>query len=44
MEKILADPVEIREWMLAGLPADRLSVENGIVVTKGGRWPLIMDP
>lgn len=44
MEKVLAKPTDIREWMLAGLPADRLSVENGIVVTNGQRWPLIIDP
>ena len=43
-ERILADPVEVREWTLAGLPADQLSVDNAIIVTQGRRWPLIIDP
>ena len=43
-EKILADDVEVREWTLAGLPADQLSIDNAIIVTRGRRWPLIIDP
>lgn len=43
-ERILADAVEVREWTLAGLPADQLSVDNAIIVTRGRRWPLIIDP
>ena len=43
-EKILADAVEVREWTLAGLPADQLSIDNAIIVTRGRRWPLIIDP
>lgn len=27
-----------------GLPADRISVENGSVITKCKRWPLLIDP
>jgi dynein heavy chain len=44
LEGILADPVQVREWTLAGLPADQLSKDNGIIVTRGRRWPLIIDP
>lgn len=40
----LASPVEVREWMLAGLPSDGTSVDNGILVTRGKRWPLMIDP
>ena len=40
----LANPVEVREWMLAGLPSDGTSVDNGILVTRGKRWPLMIDP
>ncbi|CAN0177857.1 unnamed protein product, partial [Ectocarpus sp. 13 AM-2016] len=27
-----------------GLPADRISLENGSVITNCKRWPLIIDP
>lgn len=40
----LANPVEVREWMLAGLPSDNTSIDNGILVTRGKRWPLMIDP
>jgi hypothetical protein len=41
----LASPVELREWALHGLPADGVSVDNGVLVLKsGGRWPLMIDP
>lgn len=41
---ILADPVKIRNWQIAGLPRDTLSVENGIIVQFSRRWPLFIDP
>ena len=34
----------MREWNLAGLPSDATSVENGIIVSKARRWPLMIDP
>ncbi|KAI8465887.1 MAG: dynein heavy chain 7 [Monoraphidium minutum] len=40
----LATPVEVREWLLAGLPSDDASVDNGILVTRCKRWPLMIDP
>lgn len=40
----LADPTTIREWNIKGLPSDEFSTENGIIVTTGSRWPLIIDP
>jgi dynein heavy chain len=33
VERILGDPVLIRQWGIKGLPADSLSIENGIIVT-----------
>jgi dynein heavy chain, axonemal len=42
--RILADDMTIREWQDAGLPADNLSTENGILIFNAGRWPLIIDP
>jgi len=41
---VLADPVQIRAWGIAGLPSDTLSVENGIIISKSRRWPLMIDP
>ncbi|KAJ3347122.1 Dynein heavy chain 6, axonemal [Entophlyctis luteolus] len=40
----LADPAVVRDWNIQGLPSDQLSVENGILVTRGRRWPLMIDP
>lgn len=44
LETQLGDPVLIREWCIKGLPADNLSVANGIIATSAKRWPLIIDP
>ena len=41
---LLAQPVRVREWNLQGLPADDFSTENGVIVTRGSRWPLMIDP
>ncbi|XP_059155726.1 dynein axonemal heavy chain 6-like isoform X2 [Physella acuta] len=41
---ILADPFEIRQWNADGLPRDQVSIENAILVTRGRRWPLMIDP
>lgn len=40
----LGDPVQIREWQNQGLPTDSVSVNNGILVDKCRRWPLMIDP
>ncbi|KAG7486149.1 dynein heavy chain 6, axonemal [Solea senegalensis] len=41
---ILGDPLVIRQWNTEGLPRDTVSTENGILVTQGRRWPLMIDP
>ncbi|KXJ13494.1 Dynein heavy chain 6, axonemal [Exaiptasia diaphana] len=41
---VLADPYEIRQWNADGLPRDSVSIENAILVTRGRRWPLMIDP
>lgn len=40
----LADPSNVRDWNIQGLPADAFSTENGVMVTRGRRWPLMIDP
>jgi len=40
----LQEPQKAREWNLAGLPSDSTSLENGIIVCKARRWPLMLDP
>ena len=44
LTNILGDQVQIRSWQIAGLPKDYFSVDNGVIVTNGRRWPLMIDP
>lgn len=45
LQKILGDSLRIRTWNIQGLPADDLSIDNGIITTyPDSRWPLIIDP
>lgn len=40
----LATNYEIRQWNTDGLPRDNVSTENAVLVTRGRRWPLMIDP
>jgi len=31
-------------WNIAGLPKNDTSIENGIIIDKSRRWPLMIDP
>ncbi len=40
----IGKPTDIRDWNFQGLPSDPFSAENGLIVTRGRRWPLMIDP
>jgi len=40
----LGSPVEVRSWIIDRLPNDSFSIENGIMLNKSNRWPLMIDP
>ena len=43
-QRLLGEPVTIRQWSIAGLPTDSFSVDNAIMATRARRWPLMIDP
>ena len=45
LETLLVPDVEVSKWNSQGLPADELSVQNGVLTTRSSRrWPLCVDP
>ncbi|XP_062849650.1 dynein axonemal heavy chain 2 [Trichomycterus rosablanca] len=40
----LSKATAVRDWNIQGLPSDAFSTENGVIVTRGNRWPLMVDP
>jgi dynein heavy chain, axonemal len=42
--EFLVNPTRVRDWNIQGLPNDGFSTENGVIVTRGRRWPLMIDP
>merc|ERR1719247_1424244 len=41
---LLADDATIAMWNSESLPSDRVSTENGCIMTTCARWPLMIDP
>ena len=41
---MLTNESQSATWQNEGLPADRISLENGAIVTNCSRWPLLIDP
>ncbi|XP_040604880.1 dynein heavy chain 2, axonemal isoform X1 [Mesocricetus auratus] len=44
IDSFLSNPTKVRDWNIQGLPSDAFSTENGIIVTRGNRWALMIDP
>lgn len=44
IEGNLTTDVEISKWNSENLPPDELSVQNGILTTRGSRFPMCIDP
>uniref|UniRef100_Q9P225-2 Isoform 2 of Dynein axonemal heavy chain 2 n=2 Tax=Homo sapiens TaxID=9606 RepID=Q9P225-2 len=44
IDNFLCNPTKVRDWNIQGLPSDAFSTENGIIVTRGNRWALMIDP
>lgn len=44
LTSFLVDQATVGEWNLEGLPTDELSIQNGIMVTRSSRYPLMIDP
>eukprot|EP00937_MAST-01D_sp_MAST-1D-sp2_P000194 g194.t1 len=40
----LVDAATVGDWNIERLPTDLLSTQNGIMVTKSSRYPLLVDP
>eukprot|EP00760_Papus_ankaliazontas_P013352 PhM_4_TR15700/c3_g1_i1/m.85000/K10408/DNAH; dynein heavy chain, axonemal len=41
---VLTNEASVASWENEGLPSDRISKENGALVTTCTRWPLLIDP
>ena len=44
LEALLTSEVEVSKWASEGLPADELSIQNGMLTTKSTKFPLCIDP
>ena len=44
INKVLGDPVKIREWQIQMLPSDDFSTDSAIIQDYSDRWNLFVDP
>eukprot|EP01119_Soliformovum_irregulare_P017771 TRINITY_DN5330_c1_g1_i1.p1 TRINITY_DN5330_c1_g1~~TRINITY_DN5330_c1_g1_i1.p1 ORF type:complete len:2639 (+),score=886.96 TRINITY_DN5330_c1_g1_i1:107-7918(+) len=44
LEKLIGDPIIIRDWVLMGLPPDPFSIEGALITAQSLKWPLLIDP
>ncbi|CAE7354729.1 Dnah1 [Symbiodinium natans] len=43
LERCLGEPVKVRAWVVAGLPNDSFSIENGIIMDKALFWSITFE-
>lgn len=41
---LICDDAQIAQWNNEGLPSDRMSTENAVILMSSSRWPLMIDP
>lgn len=41
---LICDDAQIAQWNTEGLPSDRMSTENAVIMINSSRWPLLIDP
>ena len=44
LEGTLGEPMQVKKWVLSGLPSDGYSRENAMIVYASQKWPLLIDP
>ena len=44
LREVMEDKLQTRKWNIYHLPNDNLSIENGIIMFRTRRWPLMIDP
>ncbi|PFX28824.1 Dynein heavy chain 1, axonemal [Stylophora pistillata] len=44
LTEFLSEPIEVQNWLNKGLPHDKHSIENAVLIKHCRRWPLLIDP
>lgn len=44
LSKAVGDVTTLQTWALSGLPSDKVSIENALIIHHAINWPLIIDP
>ncbi|GBG29459.1 Dynein heavy chain 1, axonemal [Hondaea fermentalgiana] len=44
LQNTIGNPVQLRAWQIDGLPSDAVSADSALLVFRGKRWPLMIDP